>query len=246
MPDYKLYVMLNQYYLSDKDREAIFAKARKNHATVLWLYAPGMINPNTEPVLDLNNIEKTTGMKVKMRTGTGFPFFKIGEIDHPAVKYGDPHRVYGYIDRNVHSNIWITPSVLSPAYLNPALYIEDDAVTVLGKFGVDGKTAYAMREYEGFTSAYCCTQVLRSELIASLAEYAGCHIFGYDDDVIYANENFVAIHAKERGKHTIHFKKPCSPYEVYEKKFYGENVDHVELDMYLGETKMFAVNGGEF
>ena len=51
MPDYRLYVMLNQYYLTDAEREAVYAKARRNGATVLWLYAAGFVNPKAEKVI---------------------------------------------------------------------------------------------------------------------------------------------------------------------------------------------------
>ena len=52
MPDYKLYVMMNVFRLTDEEREVILRKARKNHAVVLWLYAPGFINPDADLVMD--------------------------------------------------------------------------------------------------------------------------------------------------------------------------------------------------
>ena len=56
MPDYKLYVMMNVFRLTDEEREVILQKARKNHAVVLWLYAPGFINPDADLVMDNENI----------------------------------------------------------------------------------------------------------------------------------------------------------------------------------------------
>ncbi len=76
----------------------------------------------------------------------------------------------------------------------------------------------------------------------SLAEYAGCHIYDYQDDCVYANENFVNIHAKFTGKHILHFKNKCNPYEIYEKKYYGRDVEVLELDMYKGQTLTFSVH----
>ena len=99
-----------------------------------------------------------------------------------------------------------------------------------------------MKQYRGFTSVYCASQILRAELIASLAEYSGCHLFLHQDDCLYANENFVTVNAKDTGPRTIYFKRPCSPFEVYEKRFYGHNVTRLTLDMRLGETKMFCIS----
>lgn len=243
MPDYKLYLMLNLYSLTDAQREAIFAKARRNHAVVAWLYAPGFIDPEGEDVQCAGNIEKTTGMHVTMGEDTAFPYFKVTDLSHPALKYADPNRRYGYIDRDVHSNVWLKASELSFAYRNPAFSIDDPEVTVLGRYTQNGDVAYALREMDGFASVYCSSQILRSELIASLASYAGCHLYEEGDDVIFANENFVCVHAKERGTRILRFKHPCSPFEVYEKRFYGENVTELTLHMELGDTLMFSLKG---
>ncbi len=210
---------------------------------MLWLYAPGFINPNAERVMSVENIEKTVGMKLKLIDKTFFPHFRVDPESHPALSLASASRRYGVIDRDVHSNIWIGPTVLPPVYANPGFSIEDPDATVLGRYCHSGEAAMAMTEKDGFTSIYCAAHVLRSDMLASIAAYAGCHLFMRGDDVLYANENFVAVHAKDDGVRTVYFKKPCSPFEVYERKFYGHNVDHIDVDMKLGDTKMWCVSG---
>ena len=241
MPDYKMYLMLNTFSLSDEEREAIRKKAAKNHAVVVWLYAPGFVNFSKELPMDTKYISEITGMHVNRLDDTHSVKFEITNQAHPAVKYAEKDRYYGWIDRNVSSTIWIG-SVLKVPFLNPCFTIEeDDDLTVLGRYCVDGKIAYALKDTGEYTNVYCTTQILRAELLMSLAEYAGCHIYGYQDDCIYANENFVNIHAKFTGKHILHFKQKCNPYEIYEKKLYGKNVDILELDMYKGQTLTFSI-----
>ncbi len=242
MPDYKLYIMMNLFRLTDQEREAVLRKAGKNHAVVLWLYAPGFVNPDAEKVMDNAHIESLIGMHVGRIDHTCSPRFRLTDLSHPAVRYGVEDRRYGCIDRDVHSNVWLE-NVLAPPYMNPGFYIDDPRVQVLGAYCEMGLAAYGIREMDGWTSAYCAPQILRSELIASLAEYAGCHLYNTQDDVIYANANFVTIHASYKGKHTIRFPKPCSPYEVYEKRYYGHNVTEIMVDMRLGDTLMFSLKG---
>ena len=241
MPDYKMYVMINAFVLSDRQRAQIAAKARKNRATVVWLYAPGFIDWDAERPMDEKNIAKTVGMKVKRAPGTYLPYFTVDPQAHPAVRGAKPRFRYGAIDRAVHSNVWMAPTALPPAYVNPCFFIEDENAAVLGRYCHDGSAAYALREMDGYTSVYCASRVLRSELLASLAEWSGCHLFLHTDDVLYANENFVTVHAREDGERTVYFKSPCSPYEVYEKRYYGHNVTQIRVDMKLGETKMWCV-----
>lgn len=241
MPDYKMYLMLNTFSLNDEEREAIRRKAAKNHAVVVWLYAPGFVNFDKELPMDTEHISELTGMKVKKLEDTHSVKFEITDPSQLAVKYAEKDRYYGWIDREVSSTIWVG-SVLKVPFLNPCFAIEEEEdLTVLGRYCVDDEIAYAMKDNGAFTSVYCTTQILRAELLMSLAEYAGCHIYDYQDDCVYANENFVNIHAKFTGKHILHFKNKCNPYEIYEKKYYGRDIDVLELDMYKGQTLTFSV-----
>ena len=242
MPDYKLYLMLNTFCLTDAEREAIRKKAAKNHATVVWMYAPGFVNFDRAIPMDTANISELTGMQVNCISETHSVKFRITDPKHPALRHAVPDRFYGWIDRDVSSTIWVG-SVLDVPFLNPCFTIEEgEGVTVLGRYCIDGKPALAMKDTGDFVSVYCTTQILRAELLTSLAEYAGCHIYGYEDDCIYANENFVNIHAENTGKHVLHFKHKCSPYEIYEGRYYGRDIDTLELEMYRGQTLTFSVN----
>ncbi len=242
MPDYKLYVMLNQYCLTDAEREAVYAKARRNGAAIIWLYAPGFVNPEAARVMDVANVETTVGMELGFIDKTFFPHFRVDPAAHTAVARASATRRYGVIDRDVHSNIWIG-SVLPPPYLNPGFYIDDPHATVLGRFCSNGLPALALSERDGVRSIYCAAPVMRSDLLASIAAFAGCHIYLDGDDVLYANENFVAVHAKDDGRRTIRFKRPCSPYEVYERRFYGHDTESIDVDMTLGQTLMWSLAG---
>lgn len=245
MPDYKMYLMINIFCLTDEERKVIDAKAAKNGATVVCLYAPGFINPDhIETPMAVENIEDITGFKVDLIDENVSPRFKVTNLSHPAVKFADPDRLYGYIDREVTGIMW-ADSPLQPPFMCPAFKIhEDEGVEVLGRYCIDNRPALVMKKLDkGYTSIYCASHILRSELLASIAEYAGCHIYNYNDDCLYADENFVMVHAKDTGKRTLHFKTECDPYEVYEKKSYGKGVKEIEFDMRLGETKMFYLNG---
>jgi len=250
MPDYKLYIMINTFHLSDAEREAIKTKARKNHASLLWLYAPGFIDPDAKELMSADNITATTDIRAGIVRDTVFPLFKLTAEGEKEMIYADPAGIYGYIDRDVHSGGWPGAIFPPPNYIplptphsNPGFFIDDEDAVVLGKFGIGGKTAFAKKEMDGYTTYYCAAPFLRSEILQSVAEQAGVHLFVHNDDHIVANENFVMIHAKNTGKRKVYFKKPCSPFEVFEKKYYGKDVTEIEVEMRLGDTLLFCVNG---
>ena len=62
--------------------------------------------------------------------------------------------------------------MILPPYMNPGFYIDDPEATILGTYCEMGVPAYGLKEMDGWTSVYCAPQILRSELLASLAEYA--------------------------------------------------------------------------
>lgn len=57
--DYKLYIFVNQYDISEKTKALIEEKCKKSGKTVLWLYAPDYANSGN---LNVENILKITGI----------------------------------------------------------------------------------------------------------------------------------------------------------------------------------------
>jgi len=234
MPDYKLYVMANVYCLTDDECTAVYRKAARNNATVLWMYAPGFIDEKASgerSVMAVANISRTTGMVVEMIDHTFFPHFKVE---------GSTKR-YGVIDQDVHSNIWLDRPLVFAPYVNPGFRIVDPSVTVLGRYCSDGSAALAEKIVDGVKSVYCTAPVVQFDLLAKIAAKAGCHIFSWGGDVLYSDENYVSLHAKDDGRRQIRLKGKCSPYEVYEHKAYGRDADVIEVDMKKGETKTWRL-----
>ena len=59
--DYKLYIFLNTFHVTPKQRDAIHAKLKKNNATALWIYAPGYIDGEK---CSVDNMAVLTGIKL--------------------------------------------------------------------------------------------------------------------------------------------------------------------------------------
>lgn len=252
MPDYKLYIMLNTYSLSGRERQEAVKKFRRNHAVVLWLYADGLYQVDAPRIMDERHMQELTGMKVVLDNKVMYPYYQVDPSAHPAVRFADPCRRYGCLDREIHSCAWVGQALQPDMYVYPGFVIRDPDVKILGTYLSSGETAYALKEMGGYVSAYCAAPVLRSELLASLAEYAGCHLLlrpqnskeGIcNEDILYANEHFAAVHASVTGTKTLYFKHPCDPFELYEEKSYGEGVSRIIFQMQRGETKMWSLDG---
>ncbi|MBQ7793285.1 MAG: hypothetical protein IJ366_02075 [Clostridia bacterium] len=244
MPDYMLYVFFNAYTLTDSEREEIKKKLAKNNATAMFMYANGVINPDSDAKFAAANMSDLIGMQMEMEEEVRTPLFRSCS-DHKAAYDLEKGRSYGDLDRHIRHSVIHMPDWeignYERSYLCPAFYPKDGEGEVIAKFCETGKPALTIKQNDGYTAVYCGTKVVRADVIRSIARYAGCHIWLDNDDVFFQNKNYVTIHASTAGEKTVHLPKKCTPYELYEKKTYGEDTDTLKCTMYLGETKMFYI-----
>jgi len=240
MPSYKLYVFCNVWYLTDAEREAIRAKLKKDNAVAFWIYAPGVIDPETDPKFDVKNIEALTGIKVEMLSDILSPKFKINGTPHNLTAPLDKGQIYGYNYRLMQANT--RPQFNNTHHiLYPAFYSVDEDAVNLAYFLQKRYPALTVKADDGFTSIFCGARIVRNDIFRAAALYAGCHIFSYQDDVIYASRNYVTIHAASTGTKTLYFPNKCSPYEVYEEKYYADNTKEITFELIKGETRTFEL-----
>lgn len=233
MRDYRLYVMLNCYVLSDAEREAIYAKARKNNASILWMYAPGFINREAAKAMSEAHIEKTVGMKVSLYADT------IRADYRPE----GSRSVYQFFDTDIHScEFGSRTESKVENYINPGFFIDDPSAKPLARYVADGKVMLASKMVKGVKVYYCTNQVLNRHVLGAIADEAGCHRYNRVGDVLYANDRYLTIHATGAGRRVLHFKSKCSPYDVYAKKTLSRDVDSLAVDLEHGETRMLRLD----
>lgn len=240
MPSYKLYIFSNTLVLTEKEREEIREKLAKDHAVALFLYASGVIDPKKDKKFSEDYIEALTGIRVKRLDERFDSKFRINGEPHPMTDGLSSRVLYGHFDK-VRKSGFHTAGAFYDSYLYPLFYSDDPDAKVLANFLTSKVPALSVKESDGFTSIFCGAKYLRSDLVRSIAAYAGCHIYCDSDDVLYADKHHVVFHSSSDGKKTLRFPEEVSPYEVYEGKYYGDKVKEITFDTYLGETKTFYI-----
>lgn len=245
MPDYKLYVFVNAFYLTDAERSAIKEKLKKNHATALFMYGSGCINPDREEILSADNITDLTGIKTAMNNNVvrgKFKFYKDENILSGRLDKGD---IYGDFKRKMwpnassNGNVYVYKNARVNLY--PEFYSVDEQGINAAYLLENHHPALTIKEVDGFRSIYCASKYLCSDVMREIARYAGCHIYVENNDILYANKNYVVLHAAKSGDKTIMLPRPASAYEVYEEQYYSENSCEIKCTMLKGETKMFEL-----
>ena len=242
MPDYKLYVFINNIYLSTAEREVIKKKLAKNHATALFLYGAGIMNPDKSPIFDLHNAEELTGFKLEMTDGVWDGKFQVfGE--HPIAKGLKDDVYYGAFDRKMRFN--------SSGYRGKVREIENNLLPLITECDPDAecaaffadsrKSALSIKECDGYTSIYCGSKYVNNEVVRSIAAFAGCHIYCHTNDVLYANKNYLTFHASSGGDKVIYLPANARAVEVYEGVEYCTGASEIRFSIKRGQTKMFRL-----
>lgn len=239
LPDYKLYVFVNCFSLTAKEREDIKRTVRQKGRTALFIHGQGFIDPEGRPKLDVSHVSDLTGMNIRRIDKTTLAKFKIDPVG-PLATDCDPGVVYGQIDRQIKDGCGMyvenQTSIVSPLFV-----CDDPEAETLATLLAEKLPAVSVKRFDGYTSVFTAAKWLTADFYRAVGRLAGCHVFEDSGDYVFANERYVTIHAKTSGLKTLRFKKPCSPFEVYEEKYYGQNVSEAEFKMIRGETLMFEL-----
>jgi len=108
----------------------------------------------------------------------------------------------------------------------------------------DGQPGLVLRRKRDVLTAWSLPLLLPHALIRELALLAGVHIYGMDGDAVYANHDYVALHAHSAGVKRIYLPGKGQLEDVWT----GERLDgqetYADFEMAFGETRLFRVIWG--
>jgi hypothetical protein len=227
MPDHELYIFLNAFKLSDKDKKAIDAKIKKKGKTALWLYAPGYV---TDKGLSLKAIEELTGIKLNKIDAALNLQAKTINASFGKVRFKNGIE-WGNLKKK----------------LGPVFYCSDPNVVSLAAYGnasgekLAGKNALVAKKMDNWRSIWCGVPNIPADLLKEIARSAGVHIYSESDDYLVANRYMVSLHAKEGGEKTIYLPRKMKVTDVFSGKIIAANADKFKVRMEKAETGIWFV-----
>jgi len=248
MPDYKLYIFLNCFYLNAAERQAIDEKVKRDGNVALWLFGAGIGN---ERGISLENMGELTGFQLASLDSIWELTCSIRNYQHPITQGLKADTVFG-----------------TDLRIGPIITVSDPEATILGLlvfnqgrnepgFAVKdfGGGARALEECENsvfatgektqalptscWSSVYSTAPNLPADLLRNIARYAGCHIYNEENDVIYANKHFICLHSAQGDKRTIHLPKPVNVWDIFAEKQIASSVTSFQADIPPGSTALY-------
>jgi hypothetical protein len=211
--DYKVYVFLDCFYLTESQRKTI-KQLQSNRRTLIWFYAPGYASQE-----DLS--------QQRMEDLTGFRFQPAAQGTLKGVLAGT-QREFG-IDKTQKSLFTVMPG-------------EGVRELATGVGELKNRTVLAEQTRDGWTSIFATVPGVPSDILGKIYSAAGVHRYIECDDPISANESWLMIHARTPGKKNVklpsRYKKVT---EITTERVLGEGIDAFTIELPQFATAVFLL-----
>jgi hypothetical protein len=219
MPEHKMYVFVNCFAPTEKQRKSIDRVIKCNNRLALWIYAPGFIRNGK---VDIHAMKQLTGMDID---------YRLEESQLKVVVSG----------KNDLLKVDDGFSYGTDMKVGPVFYTGENTGEVLGKLEGYDLPGLVIKKFDNWTSVYSSAPNVPSAILRDLARFAGVHLYVESDDVIYANKSLLSITVNEGGRRTIKLPQVSNVYDLFEDKPVGTGVNGFWLDMPPKSTKLWRV-----
>ena len=220
---YKFYIFLNAFHVSKKQREMIGRLPDRGAKALLWIYAPGYVGET----LDIEGTYALTGLRLATLEGEGQLQVAINAKGANYLTGLKEAETYGIQEGGARNLV------------GPIFYGDDPSAEVLGLLYGHDLPGLITKEVKGVQVYYSAAPQISSPVLRAIATNAGVHIYNYRDDVLYANNSFIALHTATAGKRKIMFPKKTSLYDVYREREIARDVRQAIVDLPLRETFLY-------
>ena len=221
--DAKLYIFLNTFDMTEKERQYIDANLKKGNKTLVWLYGSGFMK---DGLADTGNIRSLTGIDVEINSEE--EFCAATEIDKSA-------------DNPIMKGLRVNNFGEQDFTISPLFFSKDAEAKVLGNYVSITEPSLVVKEMDGWKSIFIGTPRLHRNLLYNICKYAGVHTYISTDDRIYANQNIVGIYSMAAGKKTVTLPGKMNVTDLLTGEKVGENIDKFDIDCKQYESKLYFI-----
>jgi len=235
-PAYKCYYFMNLHYVDDHRLDLIERKLKRDGNVLLWQWAAGAV---TAAGIGTDSMEKLTGMRFAMDRLRWEHVIAICNWQHPITRELPADCHYGTEQRYGPAFIVDDPDSLTLGWLllSQGRHENGLAVKEFGKGARGkGKSGYGPGD---FASVYTEAPLLPAELLRSIAAYAGCHVYNDQNDVLYAGDGILAVHAAKPGSRHLRLPHPTTVRELYTGELIGEGLTEFDYSFDEPATAVF-------
>ena len=220
MPEHKMYVFVNCFAPTEKQRASIDRIVKNNGRVALWVYAPGFIRNGK---VDIHGMKQLTGIDID---------YKLDESELKVAISGE-HKI---LDVVKYGFTYGTDMKVGPVF-----YAGENSGEVLGRLVYNGFPGLVIKRFDNWTSVYSSAPCIPSVILRNLAQMAGVHLYAGLGDVIYANKSLLSLTVNEEGKRVINLPQASDVYDLFDDKPVGTQITEFSVDMPAKSTKLWRI-----
>jgi hypothetical protein len=216
LPPSKVYIFLDPFHLDRAARDRIAEVTAQK--TAVYFYGSGFLG---EGEADDRLVSELIGMLVARVEA------KSAEV---TFVQGDDRLLAG-----LSPQPFGTRAKLSPLWaVEPAEGVTPLAVLPSGQALVAAKRdAAGLRVYVGTTDA-------PAALLRNILKSSGVHVYVDSDDVVSADDRFLALTATAGGRKHVVLPRPTTVRDLYEGRVLGKAISQFDVQMAEGETRLYV------
>jgi hypothetical protein len=213
LDQYKVYIFLNQFALSWQQRELIRNKLQKDGKSLVWLYAPGYINPDNNSK-SLANIASLTGLSLRKDNNVDF------SIDYSLIG----------VEQTINTNLSKIPR----------FFVAGSNIAPLAKYVKGGFVCAGIKKMKNWNSVYLgFPGEYPTVFWRNLAKRLGVHCYINSEDGLYVGPYFIGIHNKSAGKIKVDLREKLWVYDLWNDKLVAKNVKEFVISPQKNSTSLF-------
>jgi Beta-galactosidase/Carbohydrate binding domain len=215
LPNYKVYAFMSGAAFTTRQIQFIQQHLQQQGKILLFFNNAGYFEKDGFE----KNITKLTGMTIKQTeaSSTNSHYIPIGTDK---------------LSRGIEQ---ILSETAGPLY-----YVDDPDATPLATITNTNKVGAAVKRNRAYTAVYgSLIGGISPEFVRNIAIEAGITPVGPLDDVTYAGNGILVIHALRSGKKELTWGKKCNLVDLSTGITIAENINSIQIDMGIHETRWF-------
>jgi len=224
VPEHRMYIFLNLFYLDDRQRRLLDERVKRDGKTLVWMPYSGLIRERPSG----GNMSELTGINVVCEADRFWELtIAITNFEHPITERLPSNCRFG-TDNKIGPIVWVDDS---------------DAVTLGRLIFNNGRCdpGFCVKELDGFRSVYIGAPNVTSDVLRGIAKYAGVHIYSESDDVLYANQHYVALHTAKGGIKRIELPGISDVRDAFSGEMIARSASGFDVAVGAHSTRLFRI-----
>jgi hypothetical protein len=238
---YKLFIFMNNVFISKDERKNIDRLIKRGKKVVLWQWAPGIISDDG---FDVGNIQQITGIKVDYEEREARTHIDIINYRHPITRGLPFGHAFGPEISRWHLVLFKESGFIEddPTFtVGPLFYCSDPESTTLGRLNVNDKPGFCVKQFDSWTSIYVAVPYVSKQVLRNVAKFAGVHLYTDGEDLVYANNHFLSICPRLSGRRTIKLPRTATVTDLWRNEKVAEGVSSFEIEVKANTTYMYLL-----